>query len=101
MAHFATETGMMQDPHERIHRAREFLEDVDWEAVETGMALGSVTAAFLRRHPWLLVGAGAGLAAIGAWFVWEDDHKTWAPNRVKESKGSEAPRFNPDYTPAP
>lgn len=84
----------MHDPVEKVRAAHDFLNEMDWELLEEGVAVGATTWHFLRDHPWIMVAAGATLSGIGGWFMVQD-RKGGRHNRLK------APRVSHEYTPAP
>lgn len=62
----------MTDAHDRVHQVHEFLDDVDWGAIEGGVLFAGAAGRYLRRHPWMLMAAGATLAAAGGLLTWKD-----------------------------
>lgn len=83
----------MQDPVEGVRAAHDFLNDMDWELVEEGVAVGVTTWQFLRRHPWIMVAAGTALSAVGGWYTYQDKKKGGVRKRLE--------RVRSEYTPAP
>jgi hypothetical protein len=56
-------------PHQAIAVAEDLLKHVDLERLGGYASAATAAVVLLRRHPWLMVAAGATLAAMGAWQI--------------------------------